>query len=114
MIIFFLKKHLRKITNQYQNSKETPIQKKPLIGKILTFLILRFVILISFCLVNFCGGIFWVTISSVATSFQKNYNLNTFQTNFLTIMFMIVFPLIYPIASYILELKSMRLGVFIF
>ena len=60
---------------------------------------------------SFSNGMQWVTISPIAKSFKENYNLNTIQADMMSLIYMIVYPFVTPISSYVIDNKSMRLGV---
>jgi fucose permease len=54
-----------------------------------------------------------VTFSPIAKSFKKNFDLNTFQVDLFSLIYMTVYPFVTPVSSYIIDNKSMRLGVFL-
>ena len=64
-----------------------------------------------FCALGFSNGVQFVTISSIATSFGKNYHLDNYQTSLVSLIYMIVYPFVTPLSSYISDHYSMKLGV---
>lgn len=71
----------------------------------------RYVIVIIFCLVNFSNAIHWVTFASCAEKFSQLYNLNKFQVDLFSMIFMIIYPFVYLPESYIIDKISTRLGL---
>ena len=70
----------------------------------------RFVIILSFCLLTFCNGMQWVTFSSVGDQFQKYYNLDIFEMNLFSTLYMIAFPIFAFPSTFLIE-KNIKLNI---
>jgi len=53
----------------------------------------------------------WVTVAPIAKSFKLNYEVNSFEADLMSLLFMMVYPFVTPVSSYIVDNYSMRLGV---
>lgn len=71
----------------------------------------RWFISFMFFFLAFSNGIQWLSISSIATSFGKNYDLNVNQVNLVSLIYMIAYPIVSPFSSYIIDNCSTRFGV---
>jgi hypothetical protein len=71
----------------------------------------RFVIVILYFFINFCNGMQWVTFASIADRFKIVYDLNQFQVDMFSLIYMILYPLFNFPASYTIDNKNLRLGV---
>lgn len=73
----------------------------------------RFVIVTIYCLLNFCNAVHWVSFASCASNFGKNYDLNSFQVDCLSMIYMIIYPFACIPEAYLIDNKSMRVGIVI-
>ena len=64
-----------------------------------------------FCFLSFSNGMQWVTFAPIATRFKEVYKLSTFKVNLFSMIYMIVYPFMNFPASYLIDNKSIRLGV---
>ena len=71
----------------------------------------RFIILISTALVLFSNGYQWSTFSSIATEFEKNYELSSFDVNLLSNFYGISFILVTFPSFYIIEKKNIKIAI---
>jgi hypothetical protein len=71
----------------------------------------RFIIVILFFMINFCNGMQWVTFASIAKKFRIVYDLNQFQVDLFSLIYMILYPFFNFPASYLIDNKNLRLGV---
>lgn len=71
----------------------------------------RWVIVICFFLLSLSNGLQWVCISSIAENFNKAYDVSHSYTNLFSSSYMIIFPFVFPLAAYIIDNKSCKLGV---
>ena len=69
--------------------------------------------MISFCFLNFSNGMQWVTFSAIAENFGKYMEISDFKVDLFSLLYMIVYPFVNFPCSYIIDSKSMRLGVFL-
>jgi fucose permease len=53
----------------------------------------------------------WVTFAPIANKFKEIYELDTFDVDLFSMIYMIVYPFINFPSSYIIDNKSVRLGV---
>jgi hypothetical protein len=53
----------------------------------------------------------WVTFSAVARKFQRVYEINQYQVDLFSLLYMIIYPFVNFPSSYIMDNKNMRLGV---
>lgn len=68
-------------------------------------------IVIIFFLLNFINGMHWVTFAACAAKFGKFYHLNNIQVDLLSIIFMIVYIVSSYPCSWLIDKKSIRLGL---
>jgi fucose permease len=71
----------------------------------------RFIILISTALILFSNGYQWSTFASIATNFEKNYNLSRFEVNLLSNFYGISYLLMTFPSFYIIEKKNVKIAV---
>jgi fucose permease len=64
-----------------------------------------------FCLLNFSNGMQWVTFAPIATKFKQIYKTDSFHVDSFSMIYMIVYPLVTFPSSYIIDNKSIRLGI---
>lgn len=93
--------------NHKEETDVSELSDKPQIG--LTKY--RFVIVIVYCSLNFANAMHWVTFSSCAENFGKLYNLNKFQVDLFSMIYMIIYPFVCVPQAYIIDNKSTRLGL---
>jgi fucose permease len=62
-------------------------------------------------MLTFCNGLQWVTFAPIAKSFKEVYFLKTFHVDLFSMIYMFAYPFINFPSSYIIDNKSMRLGV---
>jgi fucose permease len=94
-------------TRPGHNSNGTNNEYEPLIGETSY----RFVIVVVYCLLSFANGMQWVTFSAIAKQFRDNYDLTQYQVDLFSTLYMIVYPFLSFPSSYIIDNKSIRLGV---
>jgi fucose permease len=71
----------------------------------------RYVILVCFCLLSFSNAMNWVTYSSIHHDFKTYFKLTNFQVHLYSILYMAIYPFVNFISSWIIDNKSMRIGV---
>jgi hypothetical protein len=71
----------------------------------------RFIILISTALVLFSNGYQWSTFSSIATAFEKNYELSRLEVNLFSNFYGISYILMTFPSFYIIEKKNVKIAV---
>ena len=70
-----------------------------------------FLIVIIFFLLNFINGMHWVTFASCAAKFGKFYHLDNLEVDILSLIFMALYLITSYPCSWIIDKKSMRLGL---
>lgn len=71
----------------------------------------RWVIVASFFLLSFSNGMQWVTFSAIADNFKKVLNTSSEVVDIYSLSYMYCFPVMFPIAAYIIDNKTVRGGV---
>ena len=71
----------------------------------------RFIILISYFLLTFSNGLQWVTFSSCADNFSKNYGIPSYQVNLFSLMYMIIYPFVCIPEGFLIDSYSTKLGI---
>lgn len=87
-------------TNKYQDSPEALIMEEKY----------RWVIFSCFFFLKFSSAMHMFTISSIANNFKQAYNLSSFVVDSYALSYSVFIPMFF-FASYIIDNKSMRLGV---
>jgi FLVCR family feline leukemia virus subgroup C receptor-related protein len=60
---------------------------------------------------SFSNGMQWVTFAPIASKFKKVYNLSTYHVDLFSLIYMMAYPFVNFPSSYIIDNKSMKLGV---
>ena len=71
----------------------------------------RWVIFVCFWLLSFSNGLHWVTFTAIAENFKIAYDVGSHTVEFYSLSYMFLFPFIFPVAAYIIDNKSCKLGV---
>jgi fucose permease len=72
----------------------------------------RYVIVTIYCLLYFACGMQWITFSAIADKFKIEYQLNQFEVDLFSIIFMAMYPITSIPSSYILDIVNIRMGVY--
>jgi fucose permease len=99
---------LTKVDNKNEHDLTEYLENTVLIGETPY----RYVIVIIYCMLSFANGMQWVTFSSVAKDFKREYNLDQFQVDLFSMIYMIIYPFLSFPSSYIIDNKNIRLGVY--
>lgn len=71
----------------------------------------RWIIFTCFVLLSFSNGVQWVTFSAIAAGFSKTFNIDSKIVDLYGLSYMYCFPLVFPIAAYIIDNKSVKYGL---
>lgn len=71
----------------------------------------RYIVVVVYFLLSFSNGLQWVCISAIADNFAKAFSLNSFEVELFSLLYMFIFPFAFPVAAYLIDEVSIRLGV---
>lgn len=72
----------------------------------------RFVMVVIYCMLAVSVGFHFVCVSAIGNNFMKVYDVSNFQINLFNYIFMLVPIIVFPLAAYIIDKVSIRLGVY--
>lgn len=73
----------------------------------------RWVIFLSFFMLTFSNGLQWVTFSSIADDIKYYLNIKAYIVDLYSLSYLFCFTLVFPLAAYIIDNKSILIGVYI-
>ena len=73
----------------------------------------RWYVMISYCLCTFANGFQWVTFSAIATKFSEHYEMDSWEVNMFSLIYMILYPFVCIPEGWLVDYVSTRLGIII-
>ena len=73
----------------------------------------RWFVMIAYCLCTFANGFQWVTFSAIATKFSLHYEMDSWEVNMFSLIYMILYPFVCIPEGWLVDYYSTRLGIII-